>query len=1108
MISFFLFIPKIPKPSYWRYACVSSDDVRMGDSVAAEQTLHLFECLNKLKNALHRNTTNVSVDPIIKDLLELNYEIPFLTSDVGSDLLRICLLHCDGLKFSATTAELTKQLIWALQTSQGNQLDLDDRTLLKLIHFCLRDVRQLEVPQLLLSFHTLGTLVYQNSHRLESVWLELFTVLKSCLAINESNVAVRHSALKVLQALTIRRGGPEDFEYLSPEQAEAISSLIIDGVANMLMSADELMLCKVLQASMKTLLNMATAQVPLPANQLGYLLGWLRHLTFLGFPGYAQRPIKNFDLFPSPVCHQLPQVDLKDGETSTRDNKPVMRRSRVNKKARKKEPRKDVGGGQQSVYHDSPSEDSDTGGASPSRIGHQQPPWAKTDSSDSEMSDVEGSAGLWTVNGSSTNISPLTLAVRVKAAKAKVRQLAYDTIRMLLLNIDKNERFGYVLNFLPQQSGSLMRSTEHTLVLSMLKDPSAHVRSSAINVLKDFVSYSKNYLILACESVHATSFTSISEVMAIVISELHRALHLALLAEQIPIFLVPLLSCLSLLIGASPYSRLKPILITEMCADLKLLLQNNKYEQVRVGALTCLGGVVSYQPSHAEIVRCLGLESDHWLERLCIEKLSPCTGEVNQVKLEVLQTLSLLVANHFEHCKNVFDHYIQALNWSLTDPYGPVKIHGMKLTAALAKQISDLITGQKDEQKQLGCELGRLMWRECLFQGVMQCCLQSTGSEETTEHGVREQQVLQRETFTALANIGAEMWEDLPQRNQRFCICVLLAQARDTTDDTAAAAVRTLAFFCTYRYMVQDTIFLQDVGELCVALLKKKTNMSLKMKASWALSNVCDALWTLRISEPERFDVDINTDFYTSLLETSVNTYAEKDSIRINAVRSMGILLGMGTSRYLSVDERLIRKAIEHLLQSATYAGVRFFKAKWNACYAIGWMMANAHTRCMLDVPTAMKTLSDNLMNCVNLKVQIACISALDQLSDCEDIEPEVRFGAFITLVQKVEQVPAIQVDYKELKHLQSVKEQLSLALINYLIVAGGEGQYLNKMFKQLESVRDAAELLLKSAMSCASVREKLSELFESEKGLRVEGSLPNTKGHLRQAFELYAFQI
>lgn len=54
---------------------MSSDDVRMGDSVAAEQTLHLFECLNKLKNALHRKTTNVSVDPIIKDLLELNYEV-------------------------------------------------------------------------------------------------------------------------------------------------------------------------------------------------------------------------------------------------------------------------------------------------------------------------------------------------------------------------------------------------------------------------------------------------------------------------------------------------------------------------------------------------------------------------------------------------------------------------------------------------------------------------------------------------------------------------------------------------------------------------------------------------------------------------------------------------------------------------------------------------------------------------------------------------------------------------------------------------------------------------------------------------------------------------
>lgn len=60
------------------------------------------------------------------------------------------------------------------------------------------------------------------------------------------------------------------------------------------------------------------------------------------------------------------------------------------------------------------------------------------------MSDVEGPGSAVAGSGTSSNISPQTLAVRVKAAKAKVRQLAYDTIRMLLLNIDKKERFGYV----------------------------------------------------------------------------------------------------------------------------------------------------------------------------------------------------------------------------------------------------------------------------------------------------------------------------------------------------------------------------------------------------------------------------------------------------------------------------------------------------------------------------------------------------------------------------------------------------------------------------------------------------------------------------------------
>lgn len=215
---------------------------------------------------------------------------------------------------------------------------------------------------------------------------------------------------------------------------------------------------------MKTLQNIAAAHAPIDADQLGYILGWLRHLTFLGFPGYAQRPIRSFDLFPSPICHQLPQLDLKqeDGHRS----RPPMKRHRCKRKAKSecgssgrrfisttfahfppvaladppstgavaavacltlpvstedsRKPSSDT-----PVPGESPSEDSDAG--SPLR-GRTQPPWAKAESSESEVSDVES--------------SPQSAQAKIKTLKAKVRQSAYDTIRALLSNVDKKERFG------------------------------------------------------------------------------------------------------------------------------------------------------------------------------------------------------------------------------------------------------------------------------------------------------------------------------------------------------------------------------------------------------------------------------------------------------------------------------------------------------------------------------------------------------------------------------------------------------------------------------------------------------------------------------------------
>lgn len=73
----------------------------------------------------------------------------------------------------------------------------------------------------------------------------------------------------------------------------------------------------------------------------------------------------------------------------------------------------------------------DDSDSSPSRKRYL--PWTATDSSDADTSDTE--------NAQDT----LTLTKKLKNMKAKIRQLSYDTIRMLLLTINKKERFGSVV---------------------------------------------------------------------------------------------------------------------------------------------------------------------------------------------------------------------------------------------------------------------------------------------------------------------------------------------------------------------------------------------------------------------------------------------------------------------------------------------------------------------------------------------------------------------------------------------------------------------------------------------------------------------------------------
>lgn len=157
----------------------------MTENKAAKQTLQLLEGLKALKNSRSQEETERTIQSLVKldfqvseelrpvdryistiDMLfhlsgfsrnRFSLKVPFVTSDLGEELLRLCVFHCE--KYTSLPTDLTKQLIWLLQTSAENQIALSAASLEVLVEFCLKDVLSQPVQETVLSFHALGSLV-------------------------------------------------------------------------------------------------------------------------------------------------------------------------------------------------------------------------------------------------------------------------------------------------------------------------------------------------------------------------------------------------------------------------------------------------------------------------------------------------------------------------------------------------------------------------------------------------------------------------------------------------------------------------------------------------------------------------------------------------------------------------------------------------------------------------------------------------------------------------------------------------------------------------------------------------------------------------------------
>lgn len=1066
--------------------------------IVLKQQAYLKECHDSLLRKQERQNCE-ELKHTLRKLNECNYTFQFISSrdaDVLIGLLvdTLSAVHDDDL------VSRFGQLIFDTCTKQ--KVTLDTETLHRAMDYILKAFSYCSLWALPNCISACGALLYNNVPRLEQFWDELLgkgCAFETLLSSIELDLNAKLTTLKALKTMTIRTPGEP---YLPDTYVVRIVEILLGVLSGPCFNDNTMQAQTVMISALKCLQNIFSTQWNFPSDRLGNLLGVLKSLSFYGFPGQKNRQYLN--LHPSPLCTHLPSLATSEDVRS--QPKPATPRRKNRKKKNKK--------GNERAKEDTPEQSEEEGTRTPVQF------WRKTSSSESEFSDTE--AGH---------------LARQRHLQAGVRRNVYIVLKLITKVVESRDMLGYWLHFLPDIPVTVGAPQTQTILLTILKDPNPQVRVAALDLLTDFVTKYKPFLGLAAyRGSKRTAFTTLSETVAAISGEIHRCLHLAIIAENDSVQIIQLLKCLAAVVAGSPYHRLQQGLLSRVIVDVAAFLDSRGFQE-QVAALTVLGAVVNVTPQPQEVVEALEQSSvaelrgrgggggqgggPCWLAVACADKLLPDMTDSHQVatlavRVEALQVLTNMCQGYFAQLMRSTEYVASAIKKCLLDSNSTIKIHALKLVGAFSKKLSEAMNlkreeGDGDTVDYLG--LGRHLWLDCLLSGTLQSFLQDYSEP-----------MLQTESCNCLSAIGTVIWDSLPEDRRVLCVTVVLGLARspDTNGNVAEraedvfvrnAAIRCLSVFCMYNSLREDLLFLMDVGEIAVEALQ---DSSVRIKASWALSNVAEMLSELRKCK-SKIASEVPSSFLCLLGNAAVHLQPDKNQVQANTFRALGCLLQFISLENLEGDgvRKLVVDATACLIQ---YRSAGLMKARWNACYSLGCLLGNADivSKNYVDVSAVFDALISSLNTCSNFKVRIQAASALAVAKERATYGSHMAtvWSGTLTALEGTKQ----QVDYRELQHQEQLREQLCTTICHLLSLAKPEDLpemgraalehelNISEAFKRTSTKPSLVEPLQRARDNVSKISQELSD-NSTAKVLKLLDALLKDK-ELRELLPLKELEI
>ncbi|KAG0300777.1 HEAT repeat-containing protein 6 [Linnemannia gamsii] len=623
-----------------------------------------------------------------------------------------------------------------------------------------------------------------------------------------------------------------------------------------------------------------------------------------------------------------------------------------------------------------------------------------------------------------------------------------------------------------------------SLLSLMGSDPIPTVRTAACIVLGNILESSKQYLAMAEEKSQLSGPKSHAGILTLSekVGSMTRELHVGVAAAMNSVdsnveqtVVIQMIKCGTSVVANCTYEKMRRGLTLMIFNSIKRFLHSEELG-LQVATLfftTALLSNTSAQPELRETILSPA-QNDNTTPGLLSQLMNLVDGVdiPIPVRVEAWNTLSAIARHHFAVIHTLWPRFDTALATGQDADDSRVRTAGLLFLEEFAKSGSSAATPSTSD-----------WWKDILERHILKVFSEDSPSFKAL-------------ACDCISHIPAETFNGLTNRLEVLIMSLVLGTAVDENATARAAACRAIGVFILFPSLREDCTLIVDMANTVLDLCRDP-NLTVRVRASWAVGNLSDSLVLLKSNgQDDVLEEALTLSLWTKIMRTALVVCQDNEKLKSNGIRAIGGLLRVTFEGILERERHsLVKEAVYALIKNMEQGSL---KGRWNACYAMQNALLNpdfpigstAGTSYALDSDMVSWTkdvygaLLQAIQQSKNFKVRINACAALSVPKTRAKFGDQALFRNIVQVLMDAVQnldLEQGQHEFGEFQYRGQLETKLLRCLDHLLQVSGG----LSKLGLELDPTLRQRILASRPAVALAAV-ESIQHVAEDVEALTI----------------------